>query len=133
MPAEARLALIILAVSDIHRSVRFYRQAFGWPQTVDEAVYTEFAIEDGRGLALYQRESFGRCTGRPPTPVPEGEIAGTELYFFVDDLPAAIGEFEAAGARVLSRPEKRDWGHEAAYFADPDGNVIVLACPLATQ
>ena len=34
----------------------------------------------------------------------------------VEDLPAA----------------PRDWGDEAAYFADPDGNVLVVARPLGS-
>jgi hypothetical protein len=28
---------------------------------------------------------------------------------------------------------KRDWGDEAAYVADPDGNVIVVALPRASH
>ncbi len=33
----------------------------------------------------------------------------------------------AAGARELSPLAPRDWGDEAAYFADPDGNVLAVA------
>jgi len=32
--------------------------------------------------------------------------------------------------RLLSPLAARPWGHEAAYFADPDGNVVVVARPL---
>jgi len=39
---------------------------------------------------------------------------------------------EAAGARLLSAAAPRDWGDEAAYFADPDGNVLVVARPVGT-
>ena len=35
-------------------------------------------------------------------------------------------------ARELSKLAPRDWGEQAAYFADPDGNVIVAARPLRT-
>ncbi len=124
-----RLALIILAVHDLAHSVRFYSEAFGWLLKVNEPVYAEFDLGDGRGLSLYRRENFGLCTGRLPAVTPPGEIAGTELYFFADDLDAAIAAVEAAGARLLSTKAVRGWGHEAAYFADPDGHVIVVARP----
>jgi hypothetical protein len=37
---------------------------------------------------------------------------------------------EQAGARELSPLRRRDWSDEAAYFADPSGNVLVVARPL---
>ena len=36
----------------------------------------------------------------------------------------------ARGARCLSPLAPRPWGDEAAYFEDPDGNVVVVARPL---
>lgn len=58
-----RLSLVILAVGDVASAARFYREAFGWPQQVDEAVYAEFAFPDGQRLGLYDRAA------RPPPPV----------------------------------------------------------------
>jgi GNAT superfamily N-acetyltransferase len=43
---------------------------------------------------------------------------------------AAVSRVESAGGRVLSPALPRDWGDRAAYFADPDGNVVVVAVPL---
>ena len=56
-----------------------------------------------------------------------GEARGTELYVMVDDLALAIVRLRKARARPLSRRAPREWGHEAAYFADPDGNVVAVA------
>jgi catechol 2,3-dioxygenase-like lactoylglutathione lyase family enzyme len=127
---DARPALIILAVSDLPRAVQFYRTAFGWPQEVDVPVYAEFAMPGDQRLGLYERVAFGRNTGQAPGAMPDGALTGTELYFYPHDLPAAIARLEAAGAHELSRLTRRDWGDEAAYFADPDGNVLVMARPL---
>jgi uncharacterized glyoxalase superfamily protein PhnB len=41
-----------------------------------------------------------------------------------------VERLHSAGARALSPLGPRDWGDEAAYFADPDGNVLVVARPL---
>jgi len=123
-------ALTIVAVDDLRRSVAFYAAAFDWPQVVDAPVYAEFSLPEGMRLGLYQREGFGRNTGQVPAQIASGELAPTELYFYPEDLDEAIRRLEAAGARTLSDRAARDWGDEAAYFADPDGTVLVLARPL---
>lgn len=124
------MALIILAVGDLPRSLRFYREAFGWPQRVDMPVYAEFDLPDGLRLGLYERETFGLNIGRAPFSPPAGELTATELYLYAEDAPALVRRLEAAGARRLSPLSARDWGDEAAYLADPDGNVLAVARPL---
>ncbi|MBI4701685.1 MAG: VOC family protein [Deltaproteobacteria bacterium] len=116
--------------ADLDRSRVFYRTAFGWPVRVDVPVYVEFELPDGRGLGLYAREGFARNTGVTPAAVSEGQITSTELYFHVDDLDDAVQRLTTAGARLLSPMAPRDWGDDAAYFADPDGNVLVVASPI---
>ena len=127
MSVEPRLALIILAVSDLTRSLKFYREVFDWTQNVDLPVYAEFELPGGMRLGLYDREGFGRNAGRVPFAIPHGELASTEIYFYADDITTLIRRLEAADARRLNPLALRDWGDEAAYFADPDGNVLVVA------
>ena len=126
-----RHVLTVLAVDDLPRAARFYEAAFGWARAVDVPVYVELAVPGGMRVGLYERNGFGRNTGRVPHACPPGELRPVELYFHVDDLGAAIERALAAGARVLSARAPRDWGDEAAYLADPEGNVLVLAAPLA--
>jgi predicted enzyme related to lactoylglutathione lyase len=76
-----------------------------------------------------EREGFARNTGEMPAAVPDGAINGTELYFHVDDVDDAVQRVVGAGASLLSSLAPRDWGDDAAYFADFDGNVIVVARP----
>ena len=130
-PQAPRQTMTVLAVSDLKRAVAFYQDAFGWPIRIDVPVLVEFELPDGTGLAVYVREGFGRNTNQLPFAVPEGEITGTELYFHCDDLEATIERLKAAGARELSPLAPRDWGDDAAYFADPAGNVLAVARPTA--
>lgn len=125
-----RMVLAILAVEDLARAMEFYCGAFGWSPKVETPVYVELDMTDGRGLGLYHRDGYARNTGRPAQPVGEGRVGGVELYFHCDDLDARIGALLAAGAEELSPLAPRDWGDEAAYFADPDGNVLVVARPM---
>ena len=48
----------------------------------------------------------------------------------VDASGYALGRLRAAGATELSALTARDWGHEVAYFADPDGFVLAVARPM---
>jgi len=130
---STRHALTILAVDDLPRAVAFYEAAFGWPRIVNVPVYSEFALPDGMRFGVYQRDGFGRNTGQVPARLAPKEIAGTELYLYPDDVHEAVRRLLAAGARELSELAPRDWGDEAAYFADPDGNVITVARPLAAS
>jgi predicted enzyme related to lactoylglutathione lyase len=126
---QARHVLTILAVDDVARATAFYRDAFAWPQVVAVPVYAELAVPGGMRLGLYARDGFARNTGRPPGRVPADHVTATELYLHVDDLDAAIARLRAAGAVELGPRARRDWGDDAAYFADPDGNVVVVAAP----
>lgn len=132
MSIPARHILTILAVVDLPRARDFYDRAFAWPVDVDVPVYREYLLPGGMRLGLYQREGFARNTGALPTATPAGALTATELYLRVDDLPAAVEALAAAGARLLSPAAPRDWGDEAAYFADPEGNVLVVARPAGT-
>ncbi len=130
MSALNHLTLIILAVSDLPQAARFYRAALAAEPAVDTATYIEFALAGGLRLGLYERHAFGANTTETPVLIPHGTLAPTELYWQVDDLPAAMSRLAEAGARLLSAPQPRSWGDEVAYYADPDGNVIALARPL---
>ena len=62
------LALVVLAVTDLHRSVGFYRQALGWEQVEAAPVYAELVSPAGLRLGLYERTAFARNPGTaPPT------------------------------------------------------------------
>jgi steroid delta-isomerase-like uncharacterized protein len=126
----ARHVLTILAVADAERAASFYSQVFAWPLAVHVPVYREFELPQGQRLGLYQREAFARNTGALPAQVEALGITATELYLHVDDVAAAATRALAAGARLLSAQALRPWGDDAAYVADPDGNVVVVARPL---
>lgn len=129
--SSVRHVLTILAVEDLSRAVSFYTAGFNWPRIVDAPSYTEFELPGGMRLGIYERHGFGRNVGRTPARTAPGELTPTEIYFHVDDIEAAIERLQDSGALLLSALAPREWGDEAAYFADPDGNVVVLARPLS--
>jgi lactoylglutathione lyase len=53
-----------------------------------------------------------------------------ELFAYVEDVDALIGQLADAGAPVLREPQDMPWGERVAYVADPDGNPVALASAL---
>ncbi len=130
-PPLVRHVLLVLACDDVLRLRDFYVGVFGWRATVDLPVYVELDVPTGLRLGLYAREGFARNTHASPAPRPTEGTTASELYLRVDDVPAALARLVAAGGRLLSPVHPRPWGDEAAYVADPEGNVVAVACPIA--
>lgn len=120
---------LIFAVSDLARSLDFYERAFGWPRNtmIDYSNYVELIPPDGGTLGLFQRDGFAGTVGAEPMEVPNGHVAPAYAYVRVDDVEATVASVEAAGGRPLSPLAHRSWGEAAAWFADPDGNVVAVA------
>ena len=102
---------------------------FGWAVAVDDPVYVEYALPDGMRLGLYLRDGFTKNTDAPVTPRLPGHTTATELYLYVDDVDATLARLDALGAARRSALAPRPWGDTAAYYEDPDGNVVVVATP----
>jgi catechol 2,3-dioxygenase len=120
------LGHIVLYVSSLERSRRFYGDVLGFRQIA----------EMGGGAVMYSSAS-GRThhelllleVGRDATPIPSGRRLG--MYHFGlkigesdDELRAALSELESAGVTVVGTS---DHGvTHSAYIVDPDGNEIEL-------
>jgi uncharacterized protein len=124
---------VIFAVTDLERSLAFYERAFGWPRNdlIDYANYVELKPPDGGTLGLFQRDGYAELVGAEPVEVGSGGVSPAYAYVRVENLDDALAGLEAAGARALSAPAPRTWGDTAAWFADPDGNVVAVAGPSA--
>ena len=119
-----RLVAVIVEVSDLDRSARFYGEAFGVELAPGDneadgdrwigGRHAEVSWTDGAYLhfALYP------ARGDAPT-------SGAQLSFGVEDIAAAHERAVAAGADVVHAPAPQPWGTSARY-RDPDGNVIEL-------
>jgi predicted enzyme related to lactoylglutathione lyase len=120
---------VIFAVSDLKRSLDFYERAFDWPRNewIDYQNYVELKPPDGGSLGLYEREGYAEKAGGEPAEVPDGQIAPAYLYVRVEDVQTAAARLEEAGGRPLSPLREREWGEQAAWFADPEGNVVAVA------
>jgi catechol 2,3-dioxygenase-like lactoylglutathione lyase family enzyme len=127
-----RAAHLILYVRDQAASRDFYAAALGIAPTLDVPGMTEFALPGGAVLGLMPEAGITRLLGPGVDPARAQGVARAELYLVLDnvaDVDAAHRRALAAGARQVSAPAGRDWGHRAGYVLDPDGHVLAFATP----
>ena len=118
-----KLDYAIVFVSDMKRSIEFYRDVLGLPLKYETPHWTEFS-NDGSTLALHPGDAIN------PAPAGEGHApAGScHLGFVVEDLDAFHKHMQAHKVACLHPPKKEEFGRLALY-ADPDGLPFSVAEP----
>ncbi len=111
----------IVFVSEMARSVRFYRDVLGLPLRFDSPTWTEFATE-GTTLALHLAEAGDWSRPSPPFPA-----ASCHPGFQVGDIDEFHRKLEAQGVPCLDPPKLQDFGVKLAIYADPDGLPISIS------
>lgn len=122
------LDYLVLVVSDVGRSVRFWRDVVGAEHQHTSGDYAQFRVGEVR-LGLFGAEAMAQTLGRPVA-VPAAGAAGFEVGFLVDDVDEAFRDLVDGGAQPVTEPADRPWGQRTAYVADPDGYLIELVRPL---
>lgn len=116
-----RLSTVMVYVSDMDRSVAFYRDTLGLPLRFQSPEWTELDTETVT-LALHHSEA-----------APEGyhapQHAGVAQFgWYVEDLDAVYADLKSKGVRFVMEPQTRAGeGIRLAVFLDPDGCPISLA------
>jgi lactoylglutathione lyase len=123
----SKVDYIIVNVSDMSRSVAFYRDIIGLPLKFESPEWSELQT-GATTLALHHTQARGGSEG----PAPAGPVAGTcSIGFSVEDLAATHRELAARGAHfVLAPTEQVNEGIRLAVCVDPDDLAISFAEPL---
>lgn len=113
---------LVVYVSDMQRSVAFYRDILDLPLKFTSPGWTEF--DTGTiTLALHMTGPAGgdapSYQGRPPAGM-------AHLGFVVDDIQAAYESLKARDAHFSMPPQKQPTGRMVAVLHDPDGFGITL-------
>src|SRR5260370_10011120 len=110
---------IIVLVSDMQRSVAFYRDVLGLPLKFTSPGWTEF----NTGATTIALHTTGG-DGLPRQSLPPAGNA--HIGFMVDDIQSAYESLKAQGASFSLPPQKPNSGAGFAVLQDPDGFGITI-------
>jgi lactoylglutathione lyase len=79
---------------------------------------------DAAELAVTTEDAPRMLAGVEPGPGPRHE-----LFVYVSDVDAVVGELRLAGVTILREPADMFWGERVAWVTDPEGNLVSLANP----
>jgi predicted enzyme related to lactoylglutathione lyase len=111
---------ILIEVSDIKKSLMFYRDCLGLVLTSQTG---DFATLESANAGIYLSQKRWGWDKAPARGVANG--LGMYPHFNVPDIEVAIGRFKTAGYVIIQKPIAYDWGSEA-FVKDPDGYTIAL-------
>lgn len=124
------ISYVMINVSNMDRSVAFYRDTLGIALGFDSPGWSEFRTGETT-LALHLAPA---TPPGGPARVP-GPAAGTcTIGFSVADLDATYAELQKRGARFAMPPtDQTKEGIRLAVCLDPDGLAVTFAQPLARK
>jgi len=114
------LGYVIVFVSDMDKSIAFYRDVLGFPLTHHSHKWTEFDA-GGIILALHLADAADHTHTHATTPAGHCQIGLT-----VSDLDAFHTEMIDKGVKCIQPPKEEHFGKLAVY-ADPDGLPLSVA------
>jgi hypothetical protein len=131
---EPRVHVITLAVEDLERALRFYRDGLGFTsgrivgtELKDEATGANgaiamFELDGGLILSLYPRSDLAKDAGIRAGQPQSGELSLAQLVHSRDEVDQLLRTAGSAGAAVTPAHD-RPWGIYSGYFRDLDGHL----------
>jgi len=130
---KPRISLITLGVTNLEKSVAFYRD--GLKLKTDGIIGKEFEygavaffdLQNGLKLALWPKESISKdtnITGQTPSSL---EFTIGHNVNNKEEVDTVMKEAENAGAKIIKPAQDTFYGGYAGYFQDPDGHLWEVA------
>ena len=119
-----QLDYTMIVVSDMQRSVEFYRDKLGIPLKFQSPDWTEFAT----GTTTLALHGGGVPITQPPVGDPSKLAGACSIGFNVDDVDKTYEELKAKGITFVMPPMQREGeGIKLAVAIDPDGLPVSFA------
>ncbi len=126
---KARVSVLTLGVSDLEKSVSFYRDGLGLPtegiigREFEHGAVAFFDLAGGLKLALWSLSDVAHDTGLPLQPPGSTSFTIGHNVSTIGEVDEVMDAAERAGAEIVKSPVSTFYGGYAGYFRDPDGHL----------
>ena len=119
-----RLRNVLIAVNDMDRAIRFYKEIFGLQVILDQ----DGNVIMSEGLVLQDAKIWQRFLDKEL--IPKNNM--TELYFEEPDTEGFVKKLEGSDFEIeyVNELMEHSWGQKVVRFYDPDGNLIEVGTPV---
>ena len=130
---KPRIKVLTLGVSDLERSLAFYRDGMGLPtdgiigQEFEDGAVVFFHMNDDLILALYPATSLSKDAKVSATQMRLGAVSIGHVVNSKDEVDEVMTQAKKAGAVITDPAHDRFWGGYSGYFHDPDGHLWEVA------
>jgi catechol 2,3-dioxygenase-like lactoylglutathione lyase family enzyme len=111
-----KVGAVILLVSDMEQSVKFYRDTLKLPIKTQSDDWTEF-FSSGTVIALHPVKRKANL---------HIDSSGTLVGFMVNDFDTTINKLKERNLKFFKEPKEEPFGKHA-IIEDPDGHLISIA------
>lgn len=118
---EARVTVIILAVTDVKRSTQFYKD-LGFPLESEGEVSSFFNLS-GIKFSVLDRSYLEQDANISLNQSGFSPFNLTHMVRTKDEVDLVLNAAERLGAKVVRAPMLAEWGAYSAFFADFDNHL----------
>lgn len=126
---KPRISVITLGVSDLEKSVEFYRDGLRLPtqgiigKEFEFGAVAFFDLQNGLKLALWPRKSIANDTGLSDQNISSLEFTIGHNVVNRKEVDEVMSMAKKAGANIIKPASDTFWGGYAGYFKDLDGHL----------
>ncbi|MFV3077571.1 VOC family protein [Niveispirillum fermenti] len=126
---KPRISVLTLGVTDLERSLSFYRDGLGLPtkgiigQEFEHGAVAFFDLSGGLKLALWAQVDIAHDTGLAMQPVSPTALTIGHNVARQEEVDQCMEAAVRAGAEMIKPAQDTFYGGYAGYFRDPDGHL----------
>lgn len=126
---QPRITVITLSVTDLERSLRFYRDGLGFKtegivgKEFEHGAVVFIDMQAGLRLALWPQASIAHDTGIALSTMCSSQMTLGHNVSSKSEVDEVMAQAECAGAHIVKPAQDTFWGGYAGYFQDPDGHL----------
>jgi catechol 2,3-dioxygenase-like lactoylglutathione lyase family enzyme len=126
---KPRISVVPLAVSDLEKSLAFYRDGLGLPsqgiigREFEHGAVAFFDLAGGLKLAIWAQDDLAHDTGLPKSAISPTAFSIGHNVASRAEVGEVMEQARRAGAEIVKPAQDTFYGGYAGHFLDPNGHL----------